>query len=304
MISIVIPVRNGGDDLRSCLERIGRQQIDEELEIVVVDSGSTDGSAQAAADFGATVHTIPAAEFHHGRTRNLGARIARGETLVFVSQDAVAASDDWLARLVAPLREHADVAGVYGRQVPKAGTKPSERYFLDFLYGTQGRKQEAAGPADLTMETTLFSNVNSAIRRSVWKEFPFAEDLVMSEDQEWCARVLLAGHSVVYEPRAAVYHSHDYGLAAAFRRFFDSGASSARSYLAGGRPASSTLRATARGYAVGELSWLWRTGQRRWIPYAAVYELAKLVGLELGKRNRLIPAALKRRLTNYPGYWQ
>jgi glycosyltransferase involved in cell wall biosynthesis len=304
MISIVIPVRNGGDDLRSCLERIGAQQIDDELEIVVVDSESTDGSARVAAAFGAKVHTIPAAEFQHGRTRNLGARLARGETLVFTSQDAQAASDDWLERLVAPLRARAEVAGAYGRQVPKSGTKPPERYFLNFLYGTQGRRQEAAGPADLTMDTTFFSNVNSAIRRDVWEEFPFAEDVVMSEDQEWCARVLLAGHSVVYEPRAAVYHSHDYSVAAAFRRFFDSGASSARSYLAGGGAASSTFRVTAREYAVGELNWLWRTGQRRWIPYAVVYELGKLVGLELGKRHRIIPTALKRRMTNYPGYWQ
>ena len=300
MISIVIPVRNGADALRSCLERIGRQEVDEELEIVVVDSESTDGSAQVAAAFGATVHTIPAADFRHGRTRNLGARLARGETLVFTSQDALAASDDWISMLVGPLRGRADVAGTYGRQLPKRGTKPPERYFLEFLYGAQRREQSAAGPADLTMRTTLFSNVNSAIPRRVWEDFPFAEDVVMSEDQEWCARVLLAGYCVVYEPRAAVYHSHDYSLAEAFRRFFDSGASSSRSYLAGGRAASSTLRGTAREYAAGELGWLWRTGQRRWIPYATAYELAKLAGLELGRRHRLVPAPLRRRLTNYP----
>ena len=92
MISIVIPVRNGGEDLRLCLEGIRKQQVDEDIEVVVIDSGSTDGSTQIAADWGADVHSIAAAEFHHGRTRNLGARLAKGDTLVFTSQDAWAVS--------------------------------------------------------------------------------------------------------------------------------------------------------------------------------------------------------------------
>jgi hypothetical protein len=56
-------------------------------------------------------------------------------------------------------------------------------------------------------------------------------------------------------------------------------------------------------YALGELSWLWRTGRRRWIPYAVVYELAKLTGLQLGRRHRVLPHALKRRLSSIPEYW-
>ena len=299
---MIIPVRNGGEDLRRCLEAIRRQETGGEVEIVVIDSSSTDGSAELARSHGAKVHVIPVEEFNHGATRNLGVELAQGDTLVFTSQDAAAIGDDWLERLVAPLADDR-VAGVYGRQLPHPGATPPERYFLDFLYGPAARMQEAAGAGELSMETTLFSNVNAAIPRRVFEQVPFVEDIVMSEDQEWARRVLVAGYRLIYEPEAAVRHSHVYSLRAAFRRFFDSGASAERAYLAGGRPAGRVLRRAAARYARGELAWLWRTGQRRWIPYAVLYELAKFAGLQLGARHRHLPLPLKRRFSALPSYW-
>jgi rhamnosyltransferase len=302
LISVIIPVRNGGADLRRCLDAIRSQRVDDEVEIVVVDSSSTDGSAELARHYGARVQVIPVEEFNHGATRNLGAELASGEILVFTSQDAAALGDDWLTKLVAPL-DRERVAGVYGRQLPNPEASPPEKYFLDFLYGAGGRVQEAADASALTMETTLFSNVNAAIPRWILEREPFVDDIVMSEDQEWARRVLLDGYRLVYAPEAAVRHSHAYSLRAAFRRFFDSGASAERAYLAGGRPAGRVLRREALRYARGELAWLWTTDQRRWIPYAALYELAKFTGLQLGTRHRHLPLSVKRRFSALPSYW-
>jgi rhamnosyltransferase len=304
VISVVIPVKNGGAGLTSCLEAIRAQRIDEEVEIVVVDSGSTDGSAEAAREQGARVCQIMLDPFSHGAARNLGAAAAAGEVLAFLSQDAVPASELWLAQLVAPLRHDPRVAGVYGRQLPNTHASPPESYFLNFLYGGEPRRQQARSPSQLSMMTTLFSNVNSAIPRSLWKRFPFVEDIVMSEDQEWSGRMLLAGYVIAYEPAAAVTHSHRYTMSAAFRRFFDSGASSSRCYLAGRRSATRVLRSEAVRYASGELSWLWRTGRRRWIPYAAVYESTKMLGLLAGANHARIPLELKRRMSGIPGHWE
>jgi rhamnosyltransferase len=303
VISVVIPVKDGGADLVRCLDAIARQQVDEEVEVVVVDSGSTDGSVEVARWHGARVHEIPPEEFNHGRTRNLGAELARGDVLAFTSQDAFAADEHWLALLVAPLRSDHEVAGVYGRQLPHEGATPPEQYFLDFLYGPDGRVQRWEGPSEPTFEATLFSNVNAAMPRAVWSEFRFVDDLIMSEDQEWSRRVLLAGRTLVYEPRAVVHHSHAYTVAGAFRRFFDSGVSAERSYASGGAAPGSALRGAAARYARGEVEWLWRTGQRRWIPYAAAYELAKFSGLQLGRRHRHLPLALKRRFSALSAYW-
>jgi rhamnosyltransferase len=284
VISVLIPVKDGGSDLVRSLEAIASQQVDDQVEIVVVDSGSSDGSPDRARELGAKVHQIPASEFVHGATRNLAARLSGGDILVFTTQDAVPADDQWLARLVRAL-DGDDVAGAYGRQLAHEDATPPEQFFLDFMYGPEPRVQRLAGIEELSFEQTLFSNVNSAIPRSVWEANPFRDDVTMSEDQEWSRRMLLAGHTIVYEPEAAVRHSHAYTLRGAFRRFYDSGASAGRSYVAGAE-SHAALRRAFRRYAVGELRWLWRTGRRRWIPYTVVYELAKLTGLQLGLRKQ------------------
>jgi glycosyltransferase involved in cell wall biosynthesis len=304
VISVVIPVKDGGLDLVRCLDAIARQRVDEEVEVVVVDSGSSDGSAQRARLAGARVHEIPPAEFTHGGARNLGAERARGDVLVFTTQDAYAPDERWLEHLVAPLRRDSMVAGVYGRQLAHEDAVPSERYFLDFLYGPEPRTQTLDDPRGLSFETTLYSNVNAAVPRSVWERYRFADDLIMSEDQEWSRRVLLDGLSIVYEPRAAVRHSHAYTVAAAFRRFFDSGASARRAYVSDERQSRVALRRAGARYALGEVAWLWRSGQRRWLPFAAMYESAKFAGLQLGLRHDRLPRSLKRRLSGLPAYWE
>jgi rhamnosyltransferase len=304
VISVVIPVKNGGDDLVRCLDAIRAQRSDEPVEIVIVDSGSRDGSVAAAREREAVVHEIPAHEFSHGASRNLGAARASGEFLVFISQDAYPVAPDWLERLIAPMRAEAGLVGVYGRQLAHGGATPPEIYFLDFLYGPAARRQRVHGVDDLSMQTTLFSNVNSAMPKAVWERFPFVEDIIMSEDQEWSRRVLLDGFSIAYEPLAAVRHSHNYTLSAAFRRFFDSGASSSRAYMAGKEHSSRVLRSAAIDYARGEVAWLWRTGQRRWIPYAAVYEATKMAGLIAGANHERIPLRQKRWLSAMPSYWE
>jgi rhamnosyltransferase len=303
VISVVIPVRNGGDDLRRCLEAIAAQRVADEIEVVVVDSSSSDGSAELAERMGARVHVIPVEQFNHGWTRNLGAELARGETLVFTSQDAYAADEQWLAKLTAPLADE-KVGGAYGRQVAHREARPPEVYFMDFLYGPDARTQEAAGPEELSMDTVLFSNVTSAIPRRVFERFPFVDDIVMTEDQEWSRRVLLAGYRIAYVADAVVRHSHPYTVREAFKRFFDSGASAERAYMPAGGAGQSAVRRNALAYGRGELAWLWRSGHRRWIPYAVLYEGAKFVGLQLGARHERIPVALKKRLSASPAYWE
>ena len=301
MISVLIPVKNGGTDLVRCLDRIATQRVDDEVEVVVVDSGSSDGSVELARARGAVVLEIPALEFDHGATRNRAAAAARGDVLVFTSQDAYAEHDDWLARLTAPLAD-ARVAGVYGRQLAHHHATPPERYFLDFLYGPRSRRQSLAAGEEISMETTLFSNVNAAIRHELFAHYPFAEDMIMSEDQEWSRRVLLDGYELRYDAEAGVRHSHDYTLKAAFRRFFDSGVSASRSY-GGGDGSGSVLRSRALAYGRGEIGWLIRSGNARWIPYTLVYEAAKVAGLALGIHHERLPARVRPRLSALGNYW-
>ena len=304
MISVLIPVRNGGNELVRCLQAINAQVIDADYEVVIIDSGSTDGSVAEARALGARVHEIPASEFHHGRTRNLLVSHALGDLIVWTSHDAYPDDEHWLDLLTAPLRRGDEgVGGVYGRQIAHGDATPPEVYFLDFLYGPVARVQRAASVDELTMETTLFSNANSAMPRSLLERFPFADDVLIAEDQDWSRRVLLDGWSIVYEPRAAVRHSHAYTIFTAFRRFFESGVAGSRTFLAGGSSAQKTLRKKGAAYAVGELRWMARSGNAKWIPYTCVYEGMKFIGIQLGARHERLPLWIKKRWTRYPDWF-
>ena len=144
VISVVIPVLNGGSDLARCLDALATQVVDDEVEVVVVDSGSTDGASTLAARAGRACTRSRPSEFNHGGTRNLGASLARGEVVVFTSQDAYAADEHWLARLTAPLADPS-VAGAYGRQIAHEEAHPPEVFFIDFLYGPRSRVQRGGG---------------------------------------------------------------------------------------------------------------------------------------------------------------
>ena len=242
---------------------------------------------------------IPPEEFGHGRTRNLGVQPRRRRA----GRLHVPGRGRPGRRLAcAPRRSRAlgrRRRGAYGRQLPHPDARPPERFFLDFIYGPGTPGQRLEPGAELTFETTLFSNVNAAIPRAILERYRFRDDLTMSEDQEWSRRVLRDGHSLVYEPRAAVRHSHAYTVRSAFRRFFDSGVSAEHAYVEGDESRAALRRAGAR-YAREELAWLWNAGHRRWIPYTAVYELGKFAGLQLGLRHRRLPRSVRRRLSSYP----
>jgi hypothetical protein len=107
-VSVVIPTFNGGDELLWLLRKLQGQQAVREVEIVVVDSGSTDGSAERARALGAVVVEITQAEFSHSHARNLGADRASGDYLLFMVQDAYPIGQLWLYGLLSYLIEHRD----------------------------------------------------------------------------------------------------------------------------------------------------------------------------------------------------
>jgi rhamnosyltransferase len=303
VISVVIPVRNGGEPMRRCLEAIRGQRVADEVEIVAVDSGSTDGTQDLVRSFEGRVHEIAPEDFNHGETRNLGARLAAGEIVVYTVDDALPTDERWLDRLTAPLRERNGIAGTYSRQVAYETAPPHQSFYIEHRYGPEARIQRASTPAELTVATVLFSNVSSAIRRPVLEEFPFASDIVIAEDLEWCTRVLLAGYEIAYVPDSVVRHSHDYTLRDALKRYFDQGAAAERSFMAGGRSSPAAVRGDGLRFVRGELSWLWRSGKRGAIPHTLAHEATRFAGFQLGVHHRHVPRWLRRRISRTAVYW-
>jgi rhamnosyltransferase len=275
--SVLIPTREPGPLVTSVLESVFAQKADFSYEVLIVDSGSGLADLARMKRFPVQIEVIPPAAFGHGRTRNLLAQRARGEVLLFLSQDAEPASPHWMQALVAPLAE-CTVAGAYARQIPRPDADILIRFFLSETYRSQPLTRRLQPGGGLTIDDMFFSNVSSALRKDVWERLPFRESVLMSEDQYWAHDALRAGYELAYEPAAEVYHSHNYSLAALFRRNRLSGRS-LRGLIADS-PAA-VIRRGAR-YVATESVYLLRRRQIHLMPYMLVYEFVKSVGFALG----------------------
>lgn len=210
--SVVIRARNEGAVLGRLLRGIALQDRDD-VEVLLVDSGSTDDTRDIAHAAGARLVDLAPERFTYGRALNLGCAAARGPVCVLVSAHCVPVNDRWLSRLLEPLRDP-DVAGSYGKQLPLASTLPYEQRNLLAGFPFGARRQTSH---------TFFHNANAAVRRDVWARTPFDETLPGLEDRDWARRVLAAGWQLVYEPLAMVYHQHTETLGQIYARSFREG---------------------------------------------------------------------------------
>jgi rhamnosyltransferase len=126
-VSIIVPTRNGGSRVGDVIAAIRRQRFTPAAELVIVDSGSTDGTRPLLSHQADKFIEIAPEAFNHGRTRNLGVARSAGELVVMLVQDAVPQGDRWLSSLVAPFQADASIAGVFARQVPCADASPLTR---------------------------------------------------------------------------------------------------------------------------------------------------------------------------------
>jgi O-antigen biosynthesis protein len=212
-LTAVVPVRDGARYLAEVLAALAREGVDD---LLVVDSGSTDGSQAIARAAGATVLEVAPGSFGHGRTRNLAAEHASGDVIAFLTQDATPVPG-WLAAVREGLALSKDVGAVFGPHLPRPDTGPIIARELTEFFAGFGDQPRVFGPAD----PSFLSNVNAAYRRACWEDIRFA-DIAYSEDQAFGRE--LAAHPrwrKAYHPRAAVLHAHDYSPVGFMRRYFD-----------------------------------------------------------------------------------
>src|SRR5262245_33911908 len=182
-VGIVIRTLNESEFIGTCVDKLRGQEGDFELDILVVDSGSTDATVELARSHGARIMTISPSEFDYSKALNDGIEEARGEVVVSLSAHAIPVHDDWLVRMTAPFEDES-VAGVASRQVPWPGAPWQEVHRLEHQFPEAGRIY-----ADKSKDGDIvFSNAASAVRRSVWRQEPFT--LPAAEDLEWAQRVV------------------------------------------------------------------------------------------------------------------
>ncbi len=298
-ISVVIPVLNAERHLPALLPALLRQQPRAPDEIILLDSMSRDRTREIAAGFPG-VRVIPIEKFSHGGTRNRGAREARGDIVVLMTQDALPRDDDWLARLLEPFSDPR-VAAAYSRQVPYPDANPMECYFLETHFPpTPAKREKGAGDAPLRFQDVFFSNVAAAIRREVLLRHPFDERLIMSEDQQLSRDLIAAGHAVVYCPESVVTHSHNYSLSVCFRRYFDSVYSLTVIFPEHDMKTSGGMGLRYLGREILHMV----RHHPLWLPYYFLYTVMKVAGTVAGHAAERMPRWLVRRLSLHSYHWR
>ena len=225
--SIVIPTFNGGSLFADLLAALSVQRYAGQVDLHIIDSGSSDDTLDRAAATRAHITRIKQSDFNHGLTRNRGIAESTGDLILLLTQDAVPADEFLLEKLAANFSDPA-VAGVFARQIPRPEHDVLvQRSIRNWVAGSRQRREiQLTDRAEFDrlppMEKFLrcvFDNVCSAVRRAAWQQVPFrANDF--GEDIDWSKRALEAGWKIVFEPAAAVIHSHERPARYEYRRTY------------------------------------------------------------------------------------
>jgi rhamnosyltransferase len=218
-LAVCIPTLDASsawENLRASLEA----QILQPNEILVIDSSSSDGTAELAKRDRSRVVVVSRAEFCHGGTRQRAAELlAEADILVYLTQDAILADAKALTRLAAAF-EDPSVGAAYGRQLPRRGSNPIEAHARLFNYPAGSAIRSSEDRARIGFKSIFFSNSFGAYRRTALEQVGgFPRQSNFGEDTVVAARLLENNWRIAYVADAQVYHSHPYGLRDEFRRY-------------------------------------------------------------------------------------
>lgn len=208
LISVVVRSFNEENHIERLLIGVFEQSISE-VEVILVDSGSTDKTLSIASHYPIQIQTIKPNEFSFGGSLNVGCRAAKGEFIVLASAHVYPVYNDWLAKLTAPFLDPT-VALVYGKQRGNKTTKYSEHQIFSKWFPNQ---------SNFRQYHPFCNNANAAVRRSAWEQVPYDETLTALEDIDWAKRTFKLARKIAYAADAEVIHVHRETLKTIFNRY-------------------------------------------------------------------------------------
>lgn len=279
-ITVIIPTLNAEGQLPALLSRIHSQSLRPE-EIIVVDSASGDRTEQICRDDESVTYIrIKRSEYDHGGTRDMAARKASGDIVVFLTQDALPADDEFLRNLTAPVAR-GEAAICTGRQLPRRGATHMEALVREFNYPAVSFIRSKDDIPRLGIKTFFCSDVCCAYDREIYLRLGgFEHPIKTNEDMFFAAKAINSGYKIAYAADARVYHSHNFSLRQQFERNYIQGYEIARhSGLLNGVPLEGEGMRLVRSVSSG----LIKQGHALALPRFAADCAARLAGSRFGR---------------------
>lgn len=282
-VSVVMRSFNEAWAIGDTIRQLAAQDFAGEIELIVIDSGSSDGSVEIIeAARPAKFIRIPPGTYVPGVVLNRGAREAAHDWLVYLNADATPVGANWLTGLLKPCLANPAFGAAFSRQIPRPDCKAVFAHDYDRCFGP---RRESAG------WDHFFSMVSSATHRSVLDRQPIREDLQYAEDDEWTRRLGAAGYAILFAEESTVMHSHNYTLAQLRKRSRGDALALAK---AGNAPAHGQvfLKQVAMGAArdaIRDCAWCLRNGRVAGIPFAAAARVWQRYGAWEGFNHRTPP---------------
>ncbi|WP_158774341.1 glycosyltransferase family 2 protein [Cobetia sp. L2A1] len=293
---VVVPTYNGLKDLQRLIDSLPSN-----AHFFVIDSSSSDGTADYLTEHEVDHLVIPTSEFNHGGTRQRALVERPGyEIYIFMTQDAYLAEPEAIEYLIQPF-EDPMVGAVCGKQLPHLEARPLGRHARLFNYPVGSRTKTMADASVLGIKAAFMSNSFAAYRsESLMSVGGFPGHVILGEDMYVAARMLMAGWKVAYQGSARCHHSHDYTLLEEGKRYFDIGVFLSRENWI--QESFGSAGGEGMRFVVSELKFLAQHG-KFYIPDALVRNGIKMLGFKLGKQERRLPIKWKRKLSMHRRFW-
>ena len=300
MISIIIPTYNAEDYLLNLLKKMKNQSI-KEYELIIIDSSSTDETVKIARQYTDHVVIIPQSEFDHGGTRAKVAQIAKGEIVIFLTQDALPFDENTVENII-KVFEDEKVGAAYGRQLSYENTNLFGKHLREFNYREDSYTRDKNDIEQYGLKTAFLSDSFAAYRKSALESIGwFKSNLILGEDTYAGAKLIVGDYKLAYVAEAKVYHSHSYTVWQEFKRYFDIGVfHKCESWIL-----ESFGKAEGEGmkYIKSEVKYLLENGAWYLLPEWFIRNGMKYLGYKLGQKYKKLPMWMIKRFSMHHKWW-
>lgn len=300
-ISVIIPTLNAEHHLKSLLGSLQNQSLKID-EVIVVDSTSDDNTVALATTLGASVLSVERSAFDHGAARTLAGKKAKGDILVYLTQDVVLADNSSLEKLVRPFTNDETIGACCGRQLPYPDASPYAIHLRNFNYSSASSIKSYEDKPRYGIKTAFLSNSFAAYRKKALEKIGwFKEKMILGEDVYAGAKLLLSNCKLAYIADATTYHSHNYTVCQEFKRYFDIGVFHAKERWI----LEEFGQASGEGvnYIKSELSYLASSKQCHLIPLSLIRNGIKYIGYHMGRNYDKIPHAVVKKISMHSRWW-